>query len=326
MWKSHLREFDTYMSGFRIHSKRVEKEAGLAHMIEFARMRDIATQNRALQLRNAKYEKRNRILASLPAIDYISKQSKLANSKHPGTCEWLRGTPELESWYAQSSSNCICCYGIPGAGKSVLAASIKDFLVESASTGNNDLVCYYYCDYSDKPSLSMTYIIGSLIKQTLEHLNLDQFGEDFKCPYKDGRAAPTRDEGSRYLQDLIGNFKTTYFVLDGIDELDAANQTQLLSLIDLLMKRTQRTVKVFVTSRTEELRVKESLKQYPSIYLSSRHLDDDITMFIKDEISLISAPHPLVFDLELRDEVVRKLVKGAKGMWVSFRFSSLTHT
>ena len=314
MWKSHLREFDTYMTGFRTHSKRVEKEAGLAHMIEFARMRDIETQNRALQLRNAKYERRNRILASLPAVDYISKQSKLANSKYPGTCEWLRGTPKLETWYAQPSSSCICCYGIPGSGKSVLAASIRDFLVESASTGSNDLVCYYYCDYSDKPSLSMTSIIGSLTKQILEHLGLDQFGEDFKCPYNDDRDAPTHHEGSRYLQDLIGNFKIIYFVLDGIDELDATSQTQLLALIELLMNQTRQTVKVFVTSRTEEIRVKGALKQYPSIYLSSRHIDNDIAMFIKDEISQISAPHPLAFDLELRDEVVQRLVKGAKGM------------
>lgn len=314
MWKSHLREFDTYMSGFRTHSKRVEKEAGLAHMIEFARMRDIETQNRALQLRNAKYEKRNRILASLPAIDYISKQSKLANSKHSGTCEWLRGTPELESWYAQSSSNCICCYGIPGSGKSVLAASIRDFLEDSASTGNKNLVCYYYCDYSDKPSLSMTHVIGSLIKQILEHLDLDQFGEDFKCPYRDDRDTPTHDEGSRYLQGLLDNFERTYFILDGIDELDATNQTHLLALIDLLMNRTRQMVKVFVTSRTEEFRVKESLKQYPSVHLSSKHVDDDIAMFIKDEIRQISAPHPLTFDSELKDEVVQKLVKGAKGM------------
>ena len=314
MWKSHLREFDTYMTGFRTHSKRVEKEAGLAHMIEFARMRDIETQNRALQLRNAKYERRNRILASLPAVDYISKQSKLANSKHPGTCEWLRGTPELETWYAQPSSSCICCYGIPGSGKSVLAASIRDFLVESASTGSNDLVCYYYCDYSDKPSLSMARIIGSLIKQILEHLDLDQFGEDFKCPYNDGQDAPTHHERLSYLQDLIGNFKITYFVLDGIDELDATSQTQLLALIELLMNQTRQTVKVFVTSRTEEFRVKETLKQFPSIHLSSRHVDDDIAMFIKNETSQISAPHPLAFDLELRDEVVQRLVKGAKGM------------
>lgn len=314
MWKSHLREFDTYMSGFRTHSKRVEKEAGLAHMIETARMRDIETQNRALQLRNAKYEKRNRILASLPAVNYINKQSKLSSSKHPGTCQWPRGTPEIEAWYTQPSSNCICCYGIPGSGKSVLAASIRDFLVKSASTSSKELVCYYYCDYSDKPSLSMTHVIGSLTKQILEHLELDRFGEDFNCPYKDGRDAPTYDEGSRYLQDLIGNFEITYFVLDGIDELDAANQTQLLALIDLLITRTPRTIKFFVTSRTEEFRVKESLKIYPAIHLSSKQVDDDIAMYIRGEISNVPSQHPIASDHELRDEIVQILVKGAKGM------------
>jgi hypothetical protein len=308
------------MSKFRAHSKRVEKETGLAHMIESARTRDIETQNRALQLRNAKYEKRNRVLASIPAVNYINKQSKLSSSKHPGTCEWLQSNPEIEVWYVRPSSTCMCCYGIPGSGKSVIAASVRDFILERSSNDKNELVCYYYCDYSDKPSLSMTHVIGSVIKQVLEHLDLDHFGEDFSCPYRDDRDPPTHDEGSRYLLGLLSKYDTTYLVLDGIDELDAANQTQLLALIDFLINPTSGTVKIFVTSRTEEFRVKKSLKTYSAIHLSSKHVNDDIAMFIEDEIDKISDPHPLASNAELRYEVIQILVKGAKGLLVSFRY------
>lgn len=314
MWKSHLREFDAYMSKFRAHSKRVEKEAGLAHMIESARIRDIEMQNRALQLRNAKYEKRNRVLASLPAVNYINKQSKLSSSKHPGTCEWLQSNSEIEAWYAQHSSKCVCCFGIPGSGKSVLAASIRDFLMDETSNTNTEKVCYYYCDYSDKPSLSMTHVMGSLIKQVLEHLDVDQFGENFKCPYKDSRDLPTYEEASLYLLDLLSRFDITYLILDGIDELDATNQTQLLALIGLLITWKSRSIKILITSRTEEFRVRESLKMYPAVHLSSKQVDDDIAMYIRGEISNIPAQHPIAFDHELRDEVVQMLVKGAKGM------------
>lgn len=160
----------------------------------------------------------------------------------------------------------------------------------------------------------MTHVMGSLVKQVLEHLDVDQFGENFECPYEASRDFPTHDEGIRYLLDLLSRYSITYIILDGIDELDAPNQTQVLALIDCLISRTPRTIKIFVTSRTEEFRVKESLKLYPAIHLSSELVDNDIAAFVKDEINQIRAPHPLAFDHELRDEVTQVLVEGAKGM------------
>lgn len=161
------------MSKFRAHAKHVEKEAKVAHMIESSRIRDIQLQNQALQLQNAKSERRNSALTSLPAVNYLSKQSRLSNLKHPGTCEWLQKNPKFQSWYAQLNSDCLCCYGIPGSGKSVLAASLRDFLVHNALNDNNQLVCHYYCDYADLRSLDSTCVLASIIKQAFEHLPLD---------------------------------------------------------------------------------------------------------------------------------------------------------
>ncbi|KAJ4358816.1 hypothetical protein N0V95_002738 [Ascochyta clinopodiicola] len=64
-WKNHLPHFDQYMVAFRTHSKRLEKEAKVAHMIESARSREIQLRNQALQLQN---EKLKRLLA---ATEYL---------------------------------------------------------------------------------------------------------------------------------------------------------------------------------------------------------------------------------------------------------------
>ncbi len=283
-------------------------------MIESARIRDIEVQMRTLQLRNAKIESRNRILASLPSVNYLSKQSKLSGFKCLGTCEWLLRTSIFGSWYTKTASDCISCYGIPGSGKSVLAASVRDYLTTETTASNNILVCYYYCDYADRPSLDVAHVLGSIVKQVLENLPLDHFGDDFKSPYREGQPLPTLVEGSKYLLELIKQFNVLYLVLDGIDELDAESQTQSLSLIDMLITQTSNTVKIFVTSRTEEVRIKHALKIYPAFSLSEVEIDKDIATYVKGEMSNIHAPHPIASNQELREEVTRALVEGAKGM------------
>ncbi|KAF1829093.1 hypothetical protein BDW02DRAFT_602854 [Decorospora gaudefroyi] len=55
-WKPYRKNFDEYMIKFRSHCKRVEREAGLSHMIESARSQEVQLANRALQLRNSKLE------------------------------------------------------------------------------------------------------------------------------------------------------------------------------------------------------------------------------------------------------------------------------
>ncbi|KAJ8107450.1 hypothetical protein OPT61_g8857 [Boeremia exigua] len=299
---------------------RRSKKAGLAHMIESARTRDIEVQTRALQIRSAKFEKRNRILASLPAVDYLSKQAALSNIKHPETCKWLLGTSIFQTWHTKDSSTCVTCYGIPGSGKSVLAASVRDFLAGEITNNDSTLVCHYYCDYADIKSLSSTHVLASIVKQALEHLPLDHFGDEFESPYRDDRPLPTPADGSEYLLGLMSTFEVTYLILDGLDELDPDNQSQVLSLIDFLIQQAANTVKIFTTSRTGEFHIKEALKVYPAFSLAEMDVNKDIATFVEGEMSKINAPHPLFSDLELRDEVIKALVKGAKGMFLWARF------
>jgi hypothetical protein len=313
LWNSHLRTFDEYMSNLRLHSKRVSKEAGLAHMIESARNREIQLRNQALQIQNSRLERRNRALTSLPTVDYLSKQTRLFNIRHPGTCDWLQGTAEYALWFTSLQSTCLCCYGIPGSGKSVLAANLRNSLLNTMAPAKNDLVSYYHFDYADHASLDSLHVVASLIKQVLEHLPLDHFDDSFSYPFGQGRS-PDLAVSMRYLANILKSFGTTFMILDGVDELSAEEQTNTLKLIEMLLQQSDLIVKVFVTSRTEEFRVKKALQNHGVLYMSQNVVDADIATFIEDKIELIDAPHPLVTNPTLKFEVVQALVNGAKGM------------
>ncbi|KAH6629410.1 hypothetical protein C7974DRAFT_185964 [Boeremia exigua] len=320
MWKSHRRQFTESITQLRKKSKHVKKEAGLAHYIEGSNSQEVERQNRALQLQHIRMRRRNLILSSLAVVDYVAKQSRFATLRHPGTCKWLQRTSAYKSWIQSTDSGCMCCYGIPGAGKSILAASLRDDLLD-ANTGKSDvLICYYFCDYAEISSLDPAYILLSLIKQALEQLPWDIFEEDFECPYVEtGRKHTSLTESSKYLCQLLRRFTTTYMIIDGVDELSHENQTHMLDFLNQL-QGSAFTVKIFVTSRTEEYRIKKALQTPNIIRLSEKHVDSDIALLINDKLGELEDQHPILLDSKLKQEVIKALVNGAKGMFLWVRF------
>lgn len=103
-------------------------------------------------------------------------------------------------------------------------------------------------------------------------------------------------------------------ILDGVDELSPEEQTNTLKLIEMLLQQSEIIVKIFVTSRTEEFRVKKALQNHGALYMSQDIVDADIATFIEDKVELIDAPHPLVTNPMLKFDVIQALVNGAKGM------------
>lgn len=314
VWRNHLPHFDEYMTKFRNHSRNLEKQAKTAHMLESARSREIQLRSHALQLRNETVKRRDQALSSLPTVNYLSKQSKQDSLKHPGTCSWLHNSPQVQAWMVRLTSDCLSCYGIPGSGKSVLAASLCNLLSAQVSSSDSQIVCYYYCDYSDNPSLDAAYVVASLIKQVLVRLPLDCFNDKFECPFRDSHPLPTLLVATDYLIGKLKEYRTVYLIIDGLDELDSRNQGNVLKLITQILQRTEFVAKVFITSRTEELQVKNALQSYGAIRLSETHVNKDITLYIKDQIEQLEAPHPLLSDIALKENVIQALTDGAKGM------------
>lgn len=302
------------MNKFRKHSKRVEKEAGIAHFIESAKMREVQRANRALQLRNSKLQRRHQILSAIPTSNYWSMQSKLSALRHPGSNSWIQRTSEYVSWYSSPNSDCLCCYGIPGSGKSVLAASVIEDLL-ACTTDPASLVIYYYCDFAEAVSLDPVCLLSSLIKQVLERIPIDQFTDSFDCPLKEGKPAPNLQECSRYLADLIKDFQVAYIIVDGLDQLPSDGQSIVLDIMQNLLCNTSITSKIFVTSRLEEYIIKRKLKSYKTVQLSHGCAQEDIALFIKENIeSTLTAQNPLLQNSRLREEVTQALIAGANGM------------
>ena len=311
VWKSFRQEFEVYMVDFRKHQKRVEKEAGLAHMIESARRREIEKANRALEQQNAKIDRRHTLLTSLNTVDYYAKHRYISGLCHPGTNDWIQSSPLYRSWFDSNQSGCLCCYGIPGSGKSVLASSVANTIAQSLDAST--ILCFYYFDYADAKSLDMVCLMAGLIKQILVRMPLDTFDETFDYTLRPHAILSLKEQEDLILH-LLGKFSKCYLVLDGLDELNRNAQAAILSLIHRLQNSTKPIIKILVTSRIEEHLIRKELHVYPSLELSSTTLHDDIQLFVQETVQSMALDNPKLSDPTLSNDVTRALVEGANGM------------
>src|ERR1700760_4037891 len=77
-----------------------------------------------------------KIKAWLRPTDYAAVSSEFnrhLSSQSPGTGEWIRETDQFNQWYSSDTHGSIWVKAVPGAGKSVVAASMIDSLARNES-------------------------------------------------------------------------------------------------------------------------------------------------------------------------------------------------
>ncbi|PSN72739.1 hypothetical protein BS50DRAFT_616287 [Corynespora cassiicola Philippines] len=317
-WKPFQKEFDDYMVTFRGHRKRADREAKVAHMIGAAKSREIELRNQVLQKRNYRLGRRHEILSDLTNINYSAKHVVHLSLRHPGTNLWMgngNGNERLSLWLASQESKMICCYGIPGSGKSVLAASVVEDLL-ATNNGPTSITCYYYCDYADIASLDIAELVACLAKQVLIRLPLDRFDDGFDCPFKQG-VHPRLSESQEFLLRILGEYTHTFVIIDGLDELDKHNQSATMAFIDQLISVPNTVTKVFATSRSEESIVRNAFGDNSVDLLSLAFHNDNINRYIETHIETKVEPaNPLLDNQRLRQGVLDGLFTYTKGMFL----------
>jgi len=96
---------------FRTHTKNVEKEAELCHMLEASESRELILRNKLQEEKKNKAETRRKHCALLSSINTAQKHEKVRNMRHRHTGNWLFATTEYKSWMESKVSSVICCYG-----------------------------------------------------------------------------------------------------------------------------------------------------------------------------------------------------------------------
>ncbi|KAH7383499.1 hypothetical protein BKA64DRAFT_712384 [Cadophora sp. MPI-SDFR-AT-0126] len=226
-----------------------------------------------------------------------------------GSGYWLFDTPEYSTWISTKNS-ALWIYGIPGAGKTILASLVIETLSSSKSNG----LAYFYIRYNDIDSQRPAHILGSLVSQLCRQ-NPAAFRDviEFYASYHTTGGVPKRPtvrELGILLQRLSLHFDSPVsVVVDGLDEVGAALEAERISLIRVIstLHQGSSNIRIVVFSRVEA-DIKHHLSEFSQISVAAR--SSDIQLYVAARIHKLQLE-----DDGLKVEVLEALVNNADGMF-----------
>ncbi|KAF3209746.1 hypothetical protein TWF679_007284 [Orbilia oligospora] len=241
------------------------------------------------------------ILNWLTEIDYGPQQSDYRSRRQAGTGQWLLDSPEFQEWVAGDKQS-LFCPGIPGAGKTIIASIVVDYLV--SKVGNTKVgLAYIYYDMRQTKLQSANHILASLLKQLAESQSpLFPGIKDLYTYHHPKHTRPSFGELSKALRSITNTYSKVFIVIDALDESRTSDGFQRLILTEIFYLRNQHNANIFITSRNIP-EITEMFKEGKSLEIRAR--DADIEKYIKGRIS-DEGKEPLK---ELRDKIIMQTLE-----------------
>ena len=244
----------------------------------------------------------------LSPTDFLALQHDIITRRQEGTGQWFLDSPEFKKWL-QGSDRTLFCPGIPGAGKTMMAAIAIDYLCRT--TGRDDIgVAYLFCNYKAQADQSASSLLAALLKQ------LVQSRPDIAAPvthmydhHLKRRSRPSLNDLFGALQSVCSNYAVVYIVVDALDECADGDggRGRLICKLRELQVRTD--VRLMFTSRF----VPEIMQNVCSIpTLEVRASEEDVRRYVVGQMPRL--PNCIKRDDELKRTVQSKIIEAVNGM------------
>ncbi|KAF2677088.1 hypothetical protein K458DRAFT_379052, partial [Lentithecium fluviatile CBS 122367] len=255
--------------------------------------------------------KHSKLLAWLSPLDFPAQHSDIISRRQEGTGHWFLDAPEVTKWLDQPNGT-LFCRGIPGAGKTMLAAIVVDHLLrgkQSDSVG----VAYAYCNYKTQKEQDATGLLAAILKQLVQaRPSVMEPVERLNIAKQQG--IPSVAEITTTLQAVLASFSTMYVIIDAMDECrdDDGTRGKLLTILGDLQVKTD--LRLMVTSRFM-LEIKDKFQK--ALRMEVRARGEDIAQFVAGQIYRL--PKCIQHDTVLQRMVQSKIVGSVDGMFLLAR-------
>ncbi|OCK92309.1 ankyrin, partial [Cenococcum geophilum 1.58] len=295
--------------------KKEEIASILARMERLKTLVEIALQMDHFKLSQAikddmDHAKHDKLMAWISPMDFPAQQSDFIGRRQEGTGQWFLDAPEFKVWLHQPKKT-LLCPGIPGAGKTMIAAIAVDHLLKMQSSSIG--VAFVYCNYKAQEEQDAISLLAAILKQLQAQTSLVEPVERLHQQHASRGTKPSFDEIIGALGSVLANYSTVYVVIDALDECrNNGTRHQLLAKLrdlqagtDLRLMITSRFIPEIVDELKEELR------------LEVQASDEDVKRFVAGQIYRL--PKCIQRDSALQGMVQEKIVKAVDGMFLLAR-------
>jgi Cdc6-like AAA superfamily ATPase len=270
----------------------------------------------AVETRIALNKERKAILDFFRTIDPSPNHETSLKLRHPLTGLWLTEGEAFRTWLHTRNSK-LWLSGIPGAGKTVLAASVIEEAIKASSP--NRAVAYFYCDYKDVRTQDPVNILGSLATQLSR-----QSEACFAVLHKHYLECHSEDKTSlkmdlsalgRRIHQMTSTFEDVSIIVDALDECDKNTAKVVASLVGLGSDNNGNTRTLFLSRSEHEIR-QLLQEQYRHIEVAAD--SEDLRLYVTSEIESrtkkVGREQLRVRSRELKQHIMETLVTRADGM------------
>jgi hypothetical protein len=273
-------------------------------------------------------EKRNRVLAWIPSVSFLSDQHDKLSKRLAGTGQWLLEHHSLQAWKSNTESDILFVQGRSGCGKSCLAALVIDTLLKESQNSNGKVaVAFVYCSSMDTAKTNPSRLQGSILKQLCGQVPNPGIIPSIEAMFdKNQGDAPSLDQLEEAISAVSVSFNQTFIIVDGLDEchrLENDNFDRFCKFFCSIAQAIPSLVKVIIFSRPGYLATDQALRSYPHLVVDSGANEGDIKQFIASIVSgeqlHIRRNQSLLKDIE------EELLLKAEGMflWVGLLVQTL---
>ncbi|KAI1828523.1 hypothetical protein F4861DRAFT_544755 [Xylaria intraflava] len=278
---------------------------------------------------------RFKLLDTFSKVAFGDQHIRRTKSRTEGTGTWLLKHQKFRDWEISSSSSILWLTGTIGAGKSVLASNVVDrYWVEDTSRCEpiDEGFAFFYYSKNDQELKGdpIAHILGSFLRQlaTVPHYPAEVYTGLIILRHRMEERKITFDAKhcKEILSHLVDLLPRTFIILDGLDEFENSSDIrEIIRFFVELVKKSERPVKIFISSRGEPsireelLRAKGNLTQITILDKSQ----PDIKEFVQKRTREIGR----WWSPELKQKVETTLCDLADGMfrWVYLQIEHLAN-
>ncbi|KAH7345940.1 hypothetical protein BKA66DRAFT_325499 [Pyrenochaeta sp. MPI-SDFR-AT-0127] len=254
-----------------------------------------------------------RLLEWISSTDYPAQQSDIIKRRQEGTGQWFLDAPEVATWLSEPQAT-LFCPGIPGAGKTMVAAIAIDYLLKSVHRSSNG-VAYVYCNYKAREEQDASQMLAAILKQLVQaQPSLVEPVEQLHEKHAGKGTRPSPGEVFSVLRDVIARYSTVYIIVDALDECQDSNGTRRQFLAKLRDLQAVRDVRLMATSRFIP-EIVDAFNEVPKLEVQASK--EDVKRFVAGQIYRL--PRCIRHNAALQEMVQERIVEVVDGMFLLAR-------
>lgn len=255
-----------------------------------------------------------KVQAWLQPTDYKAQSSEFHRhlaSQAPGTGLWICETSKYQQWQESNEHGSLWIKGVPGAGKSVTAASMIQHLQKNDGTP----VLYFFFRYIISANRRPRSLVRDFLAQLLPYsIRLQATLQ----PLIDSPLDDFSDERLwEYLLAGLSSVQKAYCVVDALDEMELLPSDGFLGRLNALATFRPSSVKLLMSSRPKQY-LQSSLRDASIVHISLEDdlVGKDISLFLSYRLKSLL---PQGDQQKLRESLVASISQRADGLFLYAR-------